>query len=200
MDEKKLSIIKKGLQLFSLYGIRSVTMDDLAAGLSVSKKTLYQNFNNKSDLVAEVMDHVAQEIQDELESEPEEKMNAIEEFLVHRRDLFRKLSRQNTAIAYLRKYYPDVFNRLKELRRKVLYEAYLKNLQKGINEGLYRKDLDIRFLSKLMTGGHVYTFDPVYGIFSEEELLSDKFRDRLLDYHFRGIPVFGNKCVYTVSI
>jgi AcrR family transcriptional regulator len=188
MDEKKLSIIKKGLELFSLYGIRSVTMDDLAREISVSKKTLYQFFNNKSELVKEVMEFTAQEILDQLESEPGDETNAIEEFFYHRRELFKKLSRQNTTVTFdLKKYYPDVFNKVKEIRRKVLSEVYIRNLKKGISQEVYRPDLDINFLASLMTGSHVFTFDPVYGIFEEEELLSDRFRNNLLNYHFRGI-------------
>lgn len=188
MDEKRISIIKKGLELFNLYGIRSVTMDELSQQMGVSKKTLYQFFHNKNDLVAEVMEFTANEIRTQLEKNPGEKINAIEEFFFHRKELFKKLSRQNTAVVFdLRKYYPEVFNRLKEMRRKMLYDAYIKNFEKGIHQGLYRQDLDIDFLSRLMTGSHVFIFDPTYGIFSEEELTSDKFRTNLFNYHFKGI-------------
>ncbi|WP_462317425.1 TetR/AcrR family transcriptional regulator [Marinilabilia sp.] len=188
MEEKRISIIKKGLELFNLYGIRSVTMDELAQEMGVSKKTLYQYFNNKNDLVSEIMEFTANEIKTQLAKSPGANINAIEEFFFHRRELFKKLSRQNTAVVFdLRKYYPEVFKRLKEMRRKMLYNAYIKNFEKGIHQGLYRQDLDIDFLSRLMTGSHVFIFDPTYGIFSEEELISDKFRTNLFNYHFKGI-------------
>jgi len=188
MDEKKITIIKKGFELFKLYGIRSVTMEDLARELGVSKKTLYHCFDNKTHLVKEVMEHAANEIIQELEAEPEKDINAIEEFFFHKREVLKKLSRQNTAIAFdLSKYYPEVFNKLKETRRDALYKIHRKNLEKGKQEGLYRNNLDIDFISKLMTGGHVFTFDAVNGIFSEEELSSEKFRYNLFNYHFRGI-------------
>ncbi|WP_158275652.1 TetR/AcrR family transcriptional regulator [Marinilabilia rubra] len=188
MEEKRISIIKKGLELFNLYGIRSVTMDELAKEMGVSKKTLYQHFNNKNDLVTEIMEHTSSEIKDQLETDPCEDVNAIEEFFFHRRELFKKLSRQNTNIVFdLRKYYPEVYSRLKEMRRQLLYDAYIKNFKKGIQQNLYRQDLDIDFLSRLMTGSHVFIFDPTYGIFSEEELISDKFRTSLFSYHFKGI-------------
>ncbi|MFO8001894.1 MAG: TetR/AcrR family transcriptional regulator [Marinilabilia sp.] len=188
MDEKKSTIIEKGFELFSLYGIRSVTMQDLGRELGMSKKTLYHYFNNKSDLVTEVMENTINNIMQELKEDPGNDINAVEEFFIHRRELLKKLSRQNTAIAFdLRKYYPDLFNKLKEIRREALYSAHKKNLEKGKKQGVYRRDVDTDFISRLMTGGHVFTFDPVYGIFSEEELLSPKFRNNLFQYHFRGI-------------
>jgi AcrR family transcriptional regulator len=188
MDKKKLSIIEKGLELFNLYGIRSVTMEDLSREMGVSKKTLYHYFSNKSELVTEAMAYSARIIRTELEAEPDEEINAIKEFFFNKRAILKKLSRQNTAIAFdLRKYYPELFNMLKEMRRKLLYDIHKKNLDKGIKQDLYRETIDIDFISKLMTGGHSYTFDPIYGIFPEEELLSDKFRRNLFNYHFRGI-------------
>ena len=163
-------------------------MDDLAREISVSKKTLYQYFNNKNELVSEIFEHTANEIREQLEKDPGENINAIEEFFFHRKELFKKLSRQNTSVVFdLRKYYPEVFNQLKEMRRTTLYDAYIRNFKKGIRQGLYRADLDINFLSRLMTGSHVFIFDPTYGIFSEEELISEAFRINLFNYHFYGI-------------
>lgn len=188
MEEKKLSITKKALSLFKFYGIRSVTMKDLADESGISKKTLYLYWSNKSELVNEVMEQATEEIKQKLEEEPEDDINAIEEFFFRRQEVLKQLSRQNTAIAFdLKKYFPDTFQNVKEARRKILYQAHEKNLKKGLKQGLYRADLDTDFISKLMTGGHIYTFDPVYGIFTEEDLLSDKFRLNLFNYHFRGI-------------
>jgi len=188
MEEKKLSILEKAFDLFKLYGIRSVTMKDLADEAGISKKTLYRYWSNKSELVNEAMEQTTKEIETKLETEPPDEMNAIEEFFFHRQEVLKQLSRQNTAIAFdLKKYYPDTFRKIKETRRKILYQAHQRNLNKGLKQGLYRADLDTDFISKLMTGGHIYTFDPVYGIFPEEELLSEKFRLNLFNYHFRGI-------------
>ncbi len=188
MEEKKTLIIEKALELFKLYGIRSVTMKDLADESGISKKTLYRYWGNKNELVNEVMEQATEVIKKKLETEPEDEMNAIEEFFFYRQEVLQQLSRQNTAIAYdLKKYYPDTFLKIKETRREILYQAHKENLARGQKQGLYRPELDIDFISKLMTGGHIYTFDPVYGIFPEEELLSDKFRLNLFNYHFRGI-------------
>ncbi|MFW6043744.1 MAG: TetR/AcrR family transcriptional regulator [Marinilabiliaceae bacterium] len=188
MEEKKLSIIEKALELFRLYGIRSVTMKDLADESGISKKTLYRYWSNKNELVSEVMEQATDEIRQKLDKEPADEINAIEEFFFRRQEVLKQLSRQNTAIAFdLKKYYPDTFQKVKENRRKILYQAHKLNLNKGIKQGLYRADLDTDFISKLMTGGHVYTFDRLYGIFAEEELLSEEFRQNLFNYHFRGI-------------
>ena len=188
MEEKKQIIIEKTLELFSRYGIRSVSMDDIAGELGFSKKTLYQYFRDKQDLVLEAMRFSASGITNHFCIFEQDPRNAIESFLCHRKLLLEKLSKFNHTLVYdLRKYFPAIYNELKDLRIDQLYHAHLINLEQGMEEGLYRPDLDPKMIAKFMTVHHIYTFDPINGFFTDEEVFKNKFLEQFITYHFMGI-------------
>jgi len=188
MEEKKRIIVDKTIELFSRYGIRSVSMDDIAGELGFSKKTLYQYFRDKQELVLEAMRFSASEVTNHFCVFEHDQRNAIESFLCHRKLLLEKLSKYNHTLVYdLRKYFPAIFNELKDLRIDQLYQAHLMNLKQGMNEGLYRADLNAEMIAKMMTAHHIYTFDPINGFFTDEEVFKSKFLEQFITYHFFGI-------------
>lgn len=188
MEEKKKIIVEKAVELFSRYGIRSVSMDDISGELGFSKKTLYQFFRDKQELVSVAMQVSLSEITNHFCEFENDTRNAIEQFLCHRKLLLEKLARYNHSLAYdLKKYFPVIYNELKDYRKEQLYKAHLINLKQGMEEGLYRSDLNADMIAKMMTVHHIYTFDAINGFFTGEEVFNNDFLEQFITYHFNGI-------------
>jgi len=186
MDEKTLHILEKVKRLYYRYGIKSVTMDDVAKHLCISKKTLYQYFTDKEDLVRNIvlLEHsnrnkFFQEIKNR-------NLNAIEELFVVYRMINTMFKDYNASMEYdIHKYYPGLYSKVKEIRRKKMYNTMYNNMNKGKKEGLYRKELN----SKIITRLHVFRVENMFDndIFTPEELTSVKVFNEVFVYHIQGI-------------
>ena len=148
-DEEK--IILKSRELFSTYGIRSVSMDDISTGLGISKKTLYRFVKDKEDLVYKVVTYNFNTNIKLINNLLKPDFNAIDELLVMA-EFFTKLYKSHPAnmIFDLQKFYPSVYQNFKEKRTEKLLAFYKSNLKKGIEEGLYRKNMDQDSLLKII--------------------------------------------------
>lgn len=143
MDDKRKQIIKETGKLYFKYGIRSVTMDDVAKELSMSKKTLYQYFNDKTNLVDAVIEQLGN-MTDLSHCGEGEGLNAIEKHHFMYQKISSLLIDRNTSFEYdLNKYYPKQFKKMMLYRRKTMFEKMKLDLQQGIDEGFFRNDLDI---------------------------------------------------------
>jgi TetR/AcrR family transcriptional regulator, cholesterol catabolism regulator len=135
--------------LFMKYGMRSVSMDDIAGELGMSKKTIYQYFADKDELVDAVVNQDIRDMQNDCNFCYNEAADAIEEiFLTMDRILghFRDL---NPMLLYdLQKFHFNSYKKFKENKDTFLLEIIRKNIQRGIEEGLYRPDLDVEILSR----------------------------------------------------
>jgi len=186
MNLKALNILKQVRRLYQRYGIKSVTMDDVAKHLGISKKTLYEHFTDKEDLVRNVFKFEHDHWAGFLGAIEDKKLNAIEElFEVYKmiNAMFREF---NPSMEYdLRKYYPDLFIQVKEVRRKRMFESVFDNLNKGKKEGLYRKELNSKIIAKL----HVFRTESFFDndMFTQEEILSFKMFHEVFVYHLQGI-------------
>ncbi|HBF87458.1 MAG TPA: hypothetical protein DDX39_02360 [Bacteroidales bacterium] len=185
MEENRKNILSKVAELFQKYGIKSVTMDDIARELSVSKKTLYNYFTDKNDLVkkfvAEVLDNKSHET-----IFLSEHLNAIEELIYVNKHVNQMLKDYNPAMFYdLRKYYPETHNEMIKIRRGKIHNAILANLKKGKIEGIYRKEMDEVIIAKL----HVSRIDSLIEnkYFTINEFTSPQFTKEIFTYHIRGI-------------
>lgn len=142
-------LIKKIAEIYVKYGIRSVTMDDLARELSISKKTLYQYFKDKNDVVAQVIQHILKEQKCGIEQVLEkEKINAIEQLMMITSFLARTLQTSNASLTYdLQKYYPDIWQEVVSFKREEVYDHIMDNINQGISEGIYRTDLNYEIIA-----------------------------------------------------
>lgn len=148
--EAKERILGRSHELFNKYGIRSVSMDDIAAGLGMSKKTLYQYFADKEELVdacfSGVMDeHRCRCLEDKQKSE-----NAIhEEFLAY--DAMTEMfAEMNPAVLYdLQKYHPGAFRKFSDFKYKFLHSIISDNLKWGVKDELYRPEVDVDVLTRM---------------------------------------------------
>lgn len=180
------NIINKATELFISLGFKSVTMDDIANELGISKKTIYAHFKTKTLLVNKVTTHLFDTIAHGIDCICEEDKNPIEELYEIKKLVMVHLKDEKSSPQYqLQKYYPQVHNNLKKMHYHKMSECTLVNLQKGVAQGLYRSNLDIEFVSKIYFLG-------VNGIKDDSLFPVDQFPkkalfDDFLEYHLRGI-------------
>ena len=144
------------------YGIRSITMDEIATWLGISKKTIYQFFTDKDDLVFAVVEQEIGKNEDECLQFRNEATDAIHEIFLAVEDLEELLAYTNPLMLYdLEKYHPRAFQKIKQYKYQFLYDATTENLRRGIEEGLYRKDIqkDIVAKSRVESAFLVFNID-----------------------------------------
>ena len=179
-------IIHKAADMFITLGFKSVTMDDIAAAMGISKKTIYANFKNKTALVKEATLAMFHVISHGIDCISNQDKNPIEELYDIKKFVMMHLKDEKSSPQYqLQKYYPEVFNTLKELQLDTMQECTLRNLRKGVEQGLYRDNLDIDFVSRIyFIGVNGIKNDKLFPIhnFPKAKLMED-----YLEYHLRGI-------------
>lgn len=186
MNDKVQGILGHVSKLYHRYGIKSVTMDDVARHLCISKKTLYEYFQDKKDLVTQVLNsehsfHCA--VFDEI---MQRKLNAIEELFEIYKSIKRMIQDYNPSMDYdIRKYYPDLYTRVRETRQSAMLSNTLANMKKGKKEGLYRKDLNADIIARL----HMFRIENMVEaeLFSADELNSFEVFHEIFVYHLQGI-------------
>lgn len=161
-------------------------MDDVSHEMGISKKTLYQYVRDKDELVKMVTELELSTLYDRFISSCKENLNAIEEIAEIALCVNHMLKEYSAVTEYdLKKYYPDVYKRLREVRRERILKFIHDNLVKGKNEGLYRDNLDVEILSKLSLSHIDSMFENE--IISITEFLDSKFFLEYFVYHLRGI-------------
>lgn len=182
----KNKIIIKSTDMFLNQGFKSVTMDDIAQELGISKKTIYQHFENKSVLVETVALHLFDTISCGIDLIMSQKHNPIEEMFIIKDFVLKNLKDEKTSPFFqLQKYYPEIHKSLMAKQYDRVRECISSNLTRGIAQGLYLATLNIDLISKFYFAGmtslkYIELFDPaVY----EPVLVQNTY----LEYHLRAI-------------
>ena len=179
----KEKIITKASDLFMKLGFKSVTMDDIAGEMCISKKTIYKFFCNKEILIEESTATVHFEIHEIISNIVAKQFNAIEENFEIRK-MFREMFKSADAspVYQLKKHYPEIY--AKVMAREI-YECntvFKQNIEKGIAQGLYRKGIAIETYVR-------FYYNLVFSI--KEQTSSEKEGQQLeleiLEYHTRAI-------------
>ncbi len=147
METIKENITQVAVRLFNQLGIRNVSIDDICAELRISKKTFYQFFKKKEDLVEHVIINIHQQHIENAEKCLKDK-NAIEVFILMIREV--KKSVDNAPFIFwhdLQKYYPALFKKYDQLKTETMKAVFEQNIRQGIEEGYYRENLDVELLS-----------------------------------------------------
>jgi TetR/AcrR family transcriptional regulator, cholesterol catabolism regulator len=186
MNEETKHILEKVGLLYQRFGIRSVTMDDVAGELGISKKTLYQHFADKEELVTKVTDYMINIRHNCLNEIHNKGLNAIDELFEVAEHVSQMLKDHNPATEYdLKKYYPEEYQKIRIIKREMMHESVLNNLRKGMEEGIYRKEMKPEVIAKL----HVARVEGMMesDLFSTEDYHNrEQFREIMI-YHIRGI-------------
>ncbi len=186
MNDDLNSILSKARELYTRLGIKSITMDDIARELAISKKTLYQYVVDKEDLVGKFVDNEIELRQTDICKCFKEGYNAIEELFEISLFMNKLMKEQNPATEHdLKKYYPRHHQKIVKVRREGIFKYILQNLRKGKEEGLYRKEMNEEIIAKLFLSRSEII--DASNIFTTEELTSFEVFIELLIYHVRGI-------------
>jgi len=147
--EVKDRILEKAADLFMRYGIRSITMDEIAAQLGISKKTIYQFFTDKDEIVEGVIDKEIQKNEDECKRFRANSEDAVHEIFVALDEMEEMLKGMNPLIMYdLEKHHPKAFKKFKNHKYQFMYTVIRENLERGLREDVYRTGMDIDIISK----------------------------------------------------
>jgi TetR/AcrR family transcriptional regulator, cholesterol catabolism regulator len=142
--ENKERILEKAHDLFIRYGIRSITMDEIAAQLGISKKTIYQFFIDKDAMVEAVVNKEISRNEEGCRSFSMTAENAVHEIFLALDSIQEMLKAMNPQLMYdLEKHHPVAYKRLKQYKYQFLYATIKENLEKGTREDLYRPDLNV---------------------------------------------------------
>lgn len=161
-------------------------MDDVSRELGISKKTLYQYVRDKDELVRKVVELEISTQQVHMQGNCKENVNAIEELADIATCISYMLKEYSAVTEYdLKKYYPDLYVRIREIRRERILKFIHDNLTKGKSEGLYRENLDVDILSKLSVSQIDSLFESE--VLTLAEFLDQHFLFEYFIYHLRGI-------------
>jgi len=142
-------IREQAKNLFMKYGIRSVSMDDIAVGLGISKKTIYQWYKDKDELVDAIIGDDIEDIKKDCYECEIHASNAVEEVFLTMDRIVIHMQSMNPNILYdLHKFHFQSFKRFMDHKNIYLMEVVSKNLRRGIGEGLYKADLNVTILAK----------------------------------------------------
>ncbi len=186
MESGEKNILEDIRQLFISYGIKSLTMDDIAKNLGISKKTLYISFKNKKDVVNKVTKHQITCDQCDVESISQEGENAIDELVGVSRKLNEKFAKGHPSLLYdIKKYYPLAWKKITEHKEKFVFNKINRNIERGMKEGLYRENIKPQVIAKsflVMSDAMMSNKLAFEGEFSFMEL-----HQELMRYHILGI-------------
>lgn len=182
----KQQIITKSEELFMRYGIRSVSMDDIARELGISKKTLYQQVENKSDLIRQIFAERSLQERQAIEAMRQESDNAIEEMVEVARFMISRLRLVSPTSRYdLEKYYQEIYRELDHLHMTFFNRFIQENLIRGIEEGLYRRSTKVSLVAKFFVG--MATRLAQNENFSVKEHSLEELVSQLFVYHMHGV-------------
>jgi len=182
----KDDILSQATTLFNQWGLKTVTMDQLAQSLAISKKTLYQEYKTKGELVQAAVNRHFETVQAAMRSILVKNINAIDKLFEVDFQVCEIVRRHDPTIQFqLKRYYPEVYDSLRQQRQNVLLEHATRNMVQGQAEELYRPDLDRDLLAMLY-------FNRVEFLVSKEELCDNQPELqanllKLLEYHIRGM-------------
>ncbi len=186
MNKELENILEKVAELYNKYGIKSVTMDDVARELAMSKKTLYQYVENKNELVEKVLYYIIKQNDCSFKKLADKNLNAVEEVLEISIHIMKTIKKHTPSTEYdLKKYYPELYKKLNEIRKEKMYDSVIKNIIKGKDEGLYRNDLDEEIIAKIQTSKFLNMNSDDF--FDPDEIFKPKYILEFFIYHIRGM-------------
>jgi len=185
IDLKK-SIVITSTELFLTLGFKSVTMDDIAEEMKISKKTIYTFFANKEALVQSVVFSMYSYITTNLTQIREKASNPISELYEVKMFIMHQLKGEKTSPQHqLRKYYPNIHKELQKKQFDFMTKSVKKSLTKGVEMKLFRPSIDIDFISRMYFNGMVGIKN--VDMFPIEKYSPEQLMENYLDYHLRAI-------------
>lgn len=183
----KEKIINRGKEMFLKLGFKSITMDDIACDMCISKKTIYKYFSNKELLIEESTQLVHKEVRETIDTIVAKNFNAIEENFQIRR-MFKEMFKysETSPVYQLKRHYPEVYQKVVGYQIEICEGCFRDNILKGISEGLYRENIDVENYVKFY-----YTL--IFSISENTALERDanNLEHIALEYHIRAMATLA---------
>ena len=188
-------IRQKADELFMRYGLRSVSMDDIANSLGISKKTIYQFFADKNELVDTVLEETLNDHKQKCDETTKVSQNAVEEIVLSMERIEHMFSNMHPSVMYdMQKYHPLAFARFLKHKNDYLYNVISKNLERGIHEELYRPEIDIDIMSRYRVESMMMPFNPEFYSRSRHNL--GEVERQLIEHYLFGVASLkGHKLI-----
>jgi AcrR family transcriptional regulator len=185
-DPKFLELMDKIVTMFFEFGIRNLNMDDISRNLGISKKTLYQHFKSKEDLIMKLFEYDEIKWENEFLKVKIDELNAIDILFYASSMVAKEMNQLNPKLKFeLRKYYEPIFNQFLLRKRNHIYEQISKNIQQGIREGLYRGDVNIELTAGLYVKNLVDMHNQDYCFI--ENITFEQIFEVMFETHIRAI-------------
>jgi AcrR family transcriptional regulator len=193
--ETKDRIIKGAQELFFQYGIKSVTMDDIAKHLGMSKKTIYQFFTDKDEIVQTLASRTQDEHSRNFAAVAASSKDAIDEIIQTMKHMAAMFSTMNANLFYdLQKYHPKSWEQFQQFKEKFMLGLVVNNIEKGKAQGLYRHDVDPMVIARLRIEEVEMGMNP--RIFPPDKFNLAQVEIALLDHWMHGIcTIKGHKLI-----
>ncbi|OFY87495.1 MAG: hypothetical protein A3F72_16395 [Bacteroidetes bacterium RIFCSPLOWO2_12_FULL_35_15] len=188
-------ILKGAEELFFKYGIKSITMDDISKHLAISKKTIYQYFDDKNQVVETLMKERMRLNECEVEQIAKESDNVIMEVFGLMKHLSAMFSQMNPNLFYdLQKYHPDSWKLFKEFKEECVERMVENSIKKGIKDGLVRSDINPKIIARMRMEMVEIGFNPQ--IFPPDKFKMLDVQLASLDHFLHGIcTIKGHKLI-----
>lgn len=197
MENNEISekVLKGAEELFMKYGVRSVSMDNIANHLGVSKKTLYQYFNDKDEIVESVTQRHLDVNREQIEGIHEQAKNSIEELVNIATCLRENMRGMNPSLLFdLRKYHHKAWSAWLDFRDAVIRKTIVCNLERGKEGGYFRPDINTQVLATLRLENIQMAFD--HTIFPHDKFTLEEVQVQVLEHFAYGLFTDKGKKLY----
>ena len=182
----KKKIVKKAEELFLTLGFKSITMDDIANSMGISKKTIYTHFDNKTKLVEVVTFEALGHIHQGIDNIKETSTNPIEELYQIKMFVMNYLKNEKVSPQFqLKKYYPKIYDLLNIKQFEKMNSCVIDSLKKGVETGLFRAEINLDFISRIYFSGTNGIRD--INVFPDNLFDKHYIFESYLEYHLRAI-------------
>ncbi|MEY2705697.1 MAG: hypothetical protein RL407_1759 [Bacteroidota bacterium] len=198
--ETRQRILDVATEQFARFGVRTITMEDLARQVGISKKTIYQEFEDKKDLVKEVFARILEEDRRRLAFIAEQGDGVIEHLVQTSKMMRERLTSINPlVILEVQKYFPEAWKIFESFKEETIQTDLVKVLEKGKELGYFRKEIDSKVLAKVRISQITSAFDPrsfadvEYNLVEEQMIILDHFLHGIFTEKGREAYLFQQK-------
>lgn len=194
-QDNKEKLLKGAEDLFMRYGVRSITMDDIARHLGISKKTIYQHFADKDDVVVSVAKSRLEKQRQQFDKVTAESKNSVEEMVKLSYCIKENMRDTNPSVLFdMQKYHQRAWNVWLEFKHKFIRQSVIQSLKRGIDEGYFRADINIDILVTMRLEVVQMAFDNM--IFPRDQFNLTEVQSHLFDHFVYGILTEKGKKLY----
>lgn len=196
--ETRQRILQIATEQFTRFGVRTVTMEDLARLAGVSKKTIYQEFSDKKDLVKEAFEKILEEDRCKMAYIIESEDGVIEHLVKASKMMRERLQNINPmAIMEIQKYFPESWKMFEDFKINVIMTDLVNVIEKGKQLGYFRTELDSEIIAKVRVNQITSAFDPSNFMNPGFNLADEQFV--LMDHFLHGIFTEKGRLAYTAQ-